>query len=122
MSSGASTNAEGRYVPRSAASRLALSMSLAMMWTRPNRSSARRAEDRFGRVHIIASDIDKASLEAAERGTYRPSAFVEAPDDIRARYFSQDAPHTASATLRAIVRFERRDLLQDPSPQGLMHL
>ena len=93
---------------------------LAALWHRF--VSARRAEDRLGRVHIIASDIDKASLEAAKRGTYGPSAFVEAPDDIRARYFSADAPYAASATLRAIVRFERRDLLQDPSPQGFMHL
>jgi chemotaxis methyl-accepting protein methylase len=93
---------------------------LAVLWHRF--LLARRTDDQIGRVHILASDIDKASLDAAERGAYGSSAFVEAPDDVRARYFSADAPYTVSETLRAIVRFERRDLLQDPPPQGLMHL
>lgn len=93
---------------------------LAALWHRF--AAARRAEDRLGRVRIVASDIDKASLEAAERGAYGPPAFVEAPEDVRARYFSPEAPHTASAELRALVRFERRDLLRDPAPHRFLHL
>lgn len=93
---------------------------LAALWHRF--AAARGAGDRLGRVRIIASDIDRASLEAAERGAYGPVAFVETPGDIRARYFSPEAPHAASAELRALVHFERRDLLQDPAPQGFLHL
>jgi len=93
---------------------------LAALW---HRFAAVRAEEhRLGRVRILASDIDPESLAAAERGAYRPDAFVEAPVDIRTRYFSAAPPHVASAELRALVRFERRDLLQEAPPPGNMHL
>ena len=93
---------------------------LAALWHRF--AEARREEERLVRVRILASDIDAASLAAAQRGTYGPAAFAETPADVRARYFGAEPPHAAAAELRALVRFERRDLLQDRAPAGLMHL
>lgn len=93
---------------------------LAALW---HRFAVGRGEaHRLARVRIVASDIDKASLAAAERGAYGPGAFVEAPVDIRTRYFSAVPPHAAAAELRALVRFERRDLLQEAPPPGTLHL
>lgn len=87
---------------------------LAALW---HRFAAARGEDaRAGRVRILASDIDRASLEAAARGAYPTAALAETPADVRTRYFSSETPHEASADLKALVRFERRDLLQDPAP------
>lgn len=93
---------------------------LAALWHRF--ATARGEAARLGRVRILASDIDRASLEAAERGAYAAAALAEAPEDVRARYFSSEAPHAASNELKALVRFERRDLLQDPAPPGLFQL
>lgn len=93
---------------------------LAALWHRF--ATARGEEARVGRVRIVASDIDKASLAAAERGTYGPDAFVETPVDIRTRYFSAAPPHAAAPELRALVRFERRDLLREGPPPGMLQL
>ncbi|HLA90856.1 MAG TPA: protein-glutamate O-methyltransferase CheR [Gemmatimonadaceae bacterium] len=93
---------------------------LAALWHRF--AAARGEAARAGRVHILASDIDRASLEAAERGAYATAALAEAPADVRARYFSSEAPHEASRELKAMVRFERRDLLQDAAPAGAFQL
>lgn len=71
---------------------------------------------RLARCEVIGSDIDRASLAAAERGSYPAAAFVEVPPAIRARYFSAAAPHQAVAELRALVRVERRDLMREPAP------
>jgi chemotaxis methyl-accepting protein methylase len=71
---------------------------------------------RLQRTEIIGSDIDRASLAAVTRGSYPAEAFVEVPADVRARYFSAAAPHTANAELKALVKPERRDLMKDPAP------
>lgn len=93
---------------------------LAALWHR--HASARHEGDRIGRVRIVASDIDRASLDAAQRGAYGSEAFVEAPADVRARYFSPGPPHVAAPELRALVRFERRDLLLDAVLPGATYL
>jgi chemotaxis methyl-accepting protein methylase len=64
----------------------------------------------------FGSDIDRASLVAAERGRYPAEAFVEVPEDIKARYFSPTAPHQAVPELRALVKPERRDLMTEAAP------
>jgi chemotaxis methyl-accepting protein methylase len=74
------------------------------------------------RLHILGSDIDRASMEAARRGTYAAEAFAEVPADIKARYFSPAPPHAAAPELKALIEVERRDLLSDPAPSGGMHL
>lgn len=69
--------------------------------------------ERIERVDVIGSDIDRASLAAAERGQYSESAFDETPAELRERYFSARPPFTIAPAVRRLVRFERRDLLDE---------
>lgn len=68
------------------------------------------------RVQILASDIDEASLNAAREGVYGSRAFAETAPDIRRAYFSGAEPASVAPLVRALVRFERRDLVADPAP------
>ncbi len=77
---------------------------------------------RLGRVNVIGTDIDRASLEAARRGAYVEAAFADTPDVLRERYFSASTPHVVTEDVRRLVRFERRDLLRDGPPAPDMHL
>ena len=72
------------------------------------------------RVDILGTDIDRASLTAAERGEFPEAGFEETPAELRERYFSATPPYTIAAAVRRIVRFARRDLLDDfpPAPGG----
>ena len=85
---------------------------------------AERAGDlaRVGRVRVLGSDIDRDSLAAAARGAYDAAAFADTPPELRARYFSKAAPHAVGPELRALVAFERRDILGEPPPEGTHHL
>lgn len=74
------------------------------------------------KVRIVGTDIDRASLAAAERGEYAEAAFVETPADLRQRYFEGDPPRKVGPEPRELVRFERRDLLREPPPAHGMHL
>ena len=69
------------------------------------------------RVHVIGTDIDRASLAAAERGQFNEGAFDETPADLRSHYFSANPPFTVAPAVRATVRFQRRDLLDQWPPQ-----
>ena len=77
---------------------------------------------RLSRVRILGSDIDRESLAAAARGAYDDAAFADTPPELRARYFSRIAPHAAAPELRALVAFERRDILGEPPPDGAHQL
>ena len=76
----------------------------------------------IGRVEILGTDIDRLSLAAAARGEFQEGDFAETPPELRDRYFSATAPFTVSRGVRELVRFERRDLLNDPAPSGRFHL
>jgi chemotaxis methyl-accepting protein methylase len=67
-------------------------------------------------VRILGTDIDRQVLAAAERGDFDEGDFADTPDDLRARYFSTTAPFTVAPVIRQMVRFERRDLLNQPPP------
>lgn len=73
----------------------------------------------LSRTTIVGTDIDRASLAAAERAEYPESAFVDTPPELRAEYFAADPPHVVRADVRRMVRFERRDLLRDPPPENM---
>lgn len=96
---------------------------------------------RITRVSVLGSDIDRASLSAAEHAAYPPTAFVETPDDMAERFFQpydargagegrQGAPvsgpdadlRTVVPVVRQLVRFERRDILREPPPPGIFEL
>ena len=74
------------------------------------------------RVRVFGTDIDRDSLEAAERGSYEEAAFADTPADLRKRYFSDAAPSRVSPDVRALVSFERRDLVGEAAPEGSFHL
>jgi chemotaxis protein methyltransferase CheR len=74
------------------------------------------------RVKVLGSDIDARSLEAAQRGAFVEGDFTDTPAELRRRYFSPTAPFTIAPDVRRLVRFERRDLLGEPSPPGQHHL
>jgi chemotaxis methyl-accepting protein methylase len=90
--------------------------SLAVLFHRHAASLGKLAQ--IGRVDVLGTDIDRASLAAAQRGQFAEPDFSDTPDDIRERYFSRAAPFTISPSVRTMVRFERRDLLNDPPPPG----
>lgn len=73
----------------------------------------------LGRVSVVGSDIDRASISAAERAEYGPAAFSETPPDLIDRLFpGAGVMRTVSPAVRGIVTFERRDLLrQHPGPE-----
>ena len=74
------------------------------------------------RVHVLGSDIDARSLDAAARGTFEESDFTDTPADLRRRYFAPAPPYTIVPEVRRMVRFERRDLLAEEAPPGQHHL
>jgi chemotaxis methyl-accepting protein methylase len=73
------------------------------------------------RVQVLASDIDRGSLDAARRGQFAEAAFADTPIEVRRRYFSVRPPFEVAPEIRPLVSFERRDLIVDPPPGG-MHL
>jgi len=88
-----------------------------------HRHAAMRGETAdASRVQVLASDIDRASLEAARRGQFAEAAFVDTPDDIRRRYFCLRPPFEIVPEVRPLVSFERRDLIVDPSPGGMQFI
>lgn len=88
-----------------------------------HRHAASRAElGRLSRVSVLGTDIDQRSLAAAERGTYAAPAFADTTPEVRDAYFSRTDPAEILSAVRAITRFEHRDLLKDPPPPGPMHL
>jgi chemotaxis methyl-accepting protein methylase len=79
-------------------------------------------EGRLARVRILGTDIDRESLAAAARGEYQEAAFADTPEAMRRRYFSAALPASVAPELRALVDFERRDLLRESPPPGPHHL
>ena len=76
----------------------------------------------LGGTRVLGTDIDRASLAAAQRGVFAEAAFADTPPALRERYFAGPAPAPAAPELRALVAFERRDLLRDPVPDGAWHM
>jgi chemotaxis protein methyltransferase CheR len=79
-------------------------------------ASLRGMLSQIGRVEILGTDIDRASLDAAKRGEFLDGDFAETPDELRERYFSKAAPFAVASAIAKLVRFERRDLLEDGLP------
>jgi chemotaxis protein methyltransferase CheR len=75
-------------------------------------------ESRLARLDILGTDIDRRCLEAAKLGQFDEADFADTPDELRQRYFSASSPSAISAAVRNLVRFERRDLLNEPAPAG----
>lgn len=68
---------------------------------------------RVDRIDVLGTDIDRASLQAAELGQFTEAAFEETPDELRTRYFSGHPPFTIVPAIKHLVRFRRLDLLDE---------
>lgn len=79
-------------------------------------ASAHAARARLRRVTIVGTDIDAESLAVAERAEYLEAALSETPPDVRERWFEGGTPYRLRPAARALVRFQRSDLLTDPPP------
>ncbi len=77
---------------------------------------------RLGRLRIVGTDIDRASLAAAQRAVYAEPAFADTPGDVRAAYFPSVPPFAVRPDIRALVRFARHDLLGEAPPVANAHL
>jgi chemotaxis protein methyltransferase CheR len=84
------------------------------------REYARRTNqmDAIRRFHVVGSDIDRGSLETAQRGEYGSFAFTDIPRDIRERWFEGPELTRVKPEVRAGVRFETRDLITSELPAG----
>jgi chemotaxis methyl-accepting protein methylase len=82
------------------------------------RDAARRAgrEADVRRFRILATDIDRASLEAARGGEYLEASLSETPPEIAARWFSPGPRFRLADAAREGVEFARRDLISEPAP------
>lgn len=88
---------------------------LAMLFAVLAERTARRSW--LERCRIVATDIDKVSLERARAGRYPEAAFTETPAALTARY-TVPAPGGREIVpeLRALVDIRRVDLFLDPVP------
>lgn len=80
-------------------------------------ASAVGETDRLSRVEILGTDIDAASLAAAERAEFEERDFSETPPAWRSRYFAPAPPFVPDPAVRRMVRFQRHDLLREPPPR-----
>jgi len=73
--------------------------------------------ERLKRVHVTGSDIDRRSLETADRAVYLPASFADTAPELQDRLFPKAGEcRTVAPPLRAITSFERRDILQQLQP------
>lgn len=74
--------------------------------------------DRVPRLRVVGTDIDRESLEAAERATYAESAFADTPTELRRAYFSPGLPAVVDPQVRSVVQFMTHDVIREPAPSG----
>ncbi|MDB4911671.1 MAG: methyltransferase, CheR-type, SAM-binding domain, C-terminal, partial [Gemmatimonadetes bacterium] len=68
---------------------------------------------RFDRVEVLGTDLDRASLTAADRAAYLEPTLSDTPAEIRQMYFSMQPPYRIHSDVRARVQFRRHDLLRE---------
>jgi chemotaxis protein methyltransferase CheR len=91
--------------------------SLALLWSASLQSHHPRRK-----LEILAFDIDRASLERADRAIYYPSSLKEVPEPILEKGFSRKKDHwQLHPRLQDMVRFRRQNFLTG-HPPGLFDL
>jgi chemotaxis protein methyltransferase CheR len=70
-------------------------------------------QDMLDRFHIVGSDIDRRSLEAARVAEYPELSLTETPEAVREAWFSPGPPFRLRAEARRNVSFVRRDLISE---------
>jgi chemotaxis protein methyltransferase CheR len=77
--------------------------------------------DRFGRsaeldrFHLLGTDIDRRSLDAARRGSYPELSMGETPERLMQRWFTPGPPFLLDERIRERVSFDQRDLISGPA-------
>jgi chemotaxis protein methyltransferase CheR len=74
------------------------------------------------RLRITGTDIDRRSLEAAERGVYPEMSLSETPAHLAEKWFSAGPPFELKAEAKRNVSFVKRDLIsgEPEREQGLI--
>jgi chemotaxis methyl-accepting protein methylase len=70
------------------------------------------------RVRILATDIDRESLEYARRGEYTDFAMTDIDPAVRDRWFERTAVYRVREEARRNVRFDTLDLIADEYPKA----
>ncbi|MFU8856174.1 MAG: CheR family methyltransferase [Deferrisomatales bacterium] len=71
-------------------------------------------------LSVLATDIDRPSLERAARGVYGAGSLREVPTALRASWFSaQGGRWLVSPAARGAVCFREHNLLEDAPPRGM---
>jgi chemotaxis protein methyltransferase CheR len=65
----------------------------------------------LARFDVLGTDIDRASLELAQRGEYSAFAFTDIPVPLREKWFLPPAFQKLKPEIMRDVRFESRDLI-----------
>lgn len=80
-----------------------------------------RTSDWLPRARVVATDIDRTSLERAQAACYPATAFSEMPADLARRWLDPLAPdgtRTPVDRIRALVHVQRHDLTHERAPEG----
>jgi chemotaxis protein methyltransferase CheR len=72
----------------------------------------------LSRFHILGTDIDRRSLELAQRAEYPELSLQETPAEVRERWFSPGPPFRLRPEAKRNVSFVRRDLISEAAPEG----
>lgn len=72
----------------------------------------------LSRFHVVGTDIDRRSLELAQRAEYPELSLQETPVSVRERWFSPGPPFRLRPEAKRNVSFVRRDLISEPAPGG----
>ena len=82
---------------------------------------ATRTADWLPRARVLATDIDRVSLERAQAAQYPPSAFFEMPADLLRRHIEPANPAGARSPrdpISRLVTVRRHDLTHERPPEG----
>ena len=77
-----------------------------------------RRTSELERVRIVGTDIDRRSLESAQRGAYPELSLTETPERIKERWFSPGPPFRIRPEAQRGVSFTRRDLISERAEAG----
>ncbi len=91
--------------------------SLAILW-----SEFKRERNLSGTAQVLATDIDRQSLERAAQGSYQWNSLDEMPGELVGRYFlKQGSQYTVLPEIKGLVRLQRAELLE-PAPFKMVDL